>query len=327
MVDTANSLDAAALNDDKGQGYPLMRRLQKLLVAPLALVPEPLVWKLSQRYIAGTDLASAAQCVSELNALGCRATIDVLGEDSTSKSEVETAAGVYRAAFELIDAKDLDCNASVKLSDLGLRFDPSLCEEIMSALLGRARTFGNFIRIDMEDASVTTATLDLYRRLRTTQQNVGVVIQARLRRSRSDVRALLNDGIANVRLCKGIYAEPEEIAYRDDREIQQSYMELLEQLFRGHAERVCIATHDPVLVEHAEQTVARIGIDNDRYEFQMLLGVAEELRARLVARGHGLRVYVPFGERWYAYSMRRLHENPRIAMHIVKNIFKPRRRA
>jgi proline dehydrogenase len=196
----------------------------------------------------------------------------------------------------------------------------------MRSLLTKAAESRNFIRIDMEDASVTTATLELYGRLREAHSNVGAVIQARLHRSRADVRALLDGNIANVRLCKGIYAEPEDIAYRDDSDIQQAYMQILEQLFQGNAERVCIATHDPLLVEHAEHTLRRMQIDKSRYEFQMLLGVAEDLRSVLIARGHPLRVYVPFGERWYAYSMRRLRENPRIAMHIVRNVFRRRGR-
>ncbi len=300
--------------------------LRKMLVAPLALVPESLVWKLSQRYIAGTSLESAADCVQDLNAQGCLATVDVLGEDSNSELEVQTAADIYRAAFDLIEVRQLKCNASVKLSDLGLRFDPELCVKIMRSLLAQAAGLENFVRIDMEDASVTSATLALYRQLRETENNVGVVIQARLHRSRVDVRALLHDNLANVRLCKGIYAEPADIAYVDDKDIQQAFMELLEMLLHGGAERVCIATHDPLLIEHAEQALTRLNVEKDRYEFQMLLGVAEDLRSRLVAKGHPLRVYVPFGERWYAYSMRRLRENPRIAMHIVRNIFKPRGR-
>jgi proline dehydrogenase len=177
------------------------------------------------------------------------------------------------------------------------------------------------VRIDMEDSSVTSITLDLYRRLREEHDNVGAVIQACLRRSSEDLGQLLGDGLANVRLCKGIYIEPEEIAWTDADDIRHSYKALLEQLFEGGATRVGIATHDPHLVDHAEALIERLGINESRYEFQMLLGVAEPLRDRLVASGHRVRVYVPFGERWHPYSMRRLRENPAIAGHIVRNLF------
>jgi proline dehydrogenase len=296
----------------------------RLLVAPLPYVPKPLVWPLSRRYVAGTDLDSAFAAVNTLNEVGCSATIDVLGEDSTSRAEVDEAAKLYHQALAGIQTAGLNCNASVKLSDMGLRFDTDLCYDVMERLVAEAERRGNFIRIDMEDSSVTSITLDIYRRLRESHDNVGTVIQSCLKRSRQDIKALLDLGLANVRLCKGIYIEPADIAWTHADDIRCSYQELLEQLFEGGATRVGIATHDPALVEHAERTIERLGIDHSRYEFQMLLGVAGTLRNRLVSRGHPLRVYVPFGERWHAYSMRRLRENPEIAMHIIKNVFSRR---
>ena len=164
-------------------------------------------------------------------------------------------------------------------------------------------------------------TLDIYRKLREEHENVGTVIQSCLHRSKDDIQSLLDADIAHIRLCKGIYVEPQEIAYTEPDDIRQSYQDLLVQLFEGGATKVGIATHDPLLVEHAEATIERLKIDKSRYEFQMLLGVAGTMRARLVAEGHPLRVYVPFGERWHAYSMRRLRENPGIAMHIIRNLF------
>lgn len=292
----------------------------RLLIAPLPWVPRSIVWRLSQRYIAGTDLDSAYGTVGELGALGCVATVDVLGEDSTTREEVEAARDLYLAALQGIDERGLLCNTSVKLSDMGLRFDTGLCLLVMEEIVACAAQFGNFVRIDMEDSSVTSLTLDIYRTLRQRHDNVGTVIQACLRRSADDVRELLDAGIANLRLCKGIYVEPETIAFRDAGEIRRSYRSLLEQLFEGGASRVGIATHDPLLVEHAEQAIERLGIDRSRYEFQMLLGVAGTMRDRLVAAGHPVRIYVPFGVRWYAYSMRRLRENPQIAAHVVGNL-------
>jgi proline dehydrogenase len=174
----------------------------------------------------------------------------------------------------------------------------------------------------MEDSSVTSVTLDIYRDLRAHFGNVGVAIQSCLRRTEKDVYELLRGGPTNVRLCKGIYIEPEEIAYRDADDIRMSFQRLLELLLEGGVKRVGIATHDPLLVTHAEDTIGRLGVSKDRYEFQMLLGVAGRLRKQLVEKGHPLRVYVPFGELWFNYSMRRLRENPHIAGHIVRNLFK-----
>jgi len=293
----------------------------RLLVAPLPYVPKSIVWQLSRRYVAGTDAESAFETVTKLNELGCSATIDVLGEDSMTRAEVDEAAELYHQALAGIGERELRCNASVKLSDMGLRFDEELCFDTMNRLVAEAGERNNFVRIDMEDSSVTSITLDIYRRLREKHDNVGAVIQACLRRSSEDIGQLLDEGLANVRLCKGIYIEPEEIAWTDPDDIRHSYQGLLEQLFEGGATRVGIATHDPILVDHAEALIARLGIDRSRYEFQMLLGVAEPLRDRLVASGHPLRVYVPFGERWHPYSMRRLRENPAIAGHIVRNLF------
>ena len=293
----------------------------RLLVAPLPYVPQSIVWQLSQRYIAGKDLDSAYDAVRTLNNIDCAATIDVLGEDSTTIGEVETARDLYLEALDGIAERGFDCNASVKLSDMGMRFDTDLCYETMATIVDSAARHGNFVRIDMEDSSVTSATLDIYRRLRERHDNVGTVIQSCLRRSRDDVQSLLDDGIAHLRLCKGIYIEPEDIAWTAADDIRRSYRDLLARLLEGGATRVGIATHDPLLVDHALDTIGRLDIDTSRYEFQMLLGVAETLRSRLVADGHPVRVYVPFGERWYPYSMRRLRENPTIALHIVRNLF------
>ena len=295
----------------------------KLVTATLPYVPRSIVWRFSRRYIAGTQLDDALRTVAELRTTGCSATVDVLGEDSTDYERVEAARDLYLNALAAVNRQSLDCYASVKLSDMGLRFDAGHCREVMQQIVGRAKELGNFVRIDMEDSSVTSVTLDIYRELREQFDNVGTVIQSCLRRSEADVAALLDSGPTDIRICKGIYVEPEEIAYTDPDEIRDSYCRLLEQLIDGGARRVAIATHDPKLVEFAEQTISSRGLRRDRYEFQMLLGVAEHLRAELVARGHPLRVYVPFGELWYPYSMRRLRENPQIAGHIIRNLLIP----
>jgi proline dehydrogenase len=256
-----------------------------------------------------------------MNTEGCSATIDVLGEDITTEEQVAAALDLYLRAIRDISAAGLDCGVSVKLSELGLRFDPAGCKEAMLVLLATAREHELFVRIDMEDSSVTTITLEIYRELRKQFDNVGIVIQSCLRRSKDDIAELLKEAPTDVRLCKGIYIEPEDIAYTDTGEIRDSFDELLEQLISGGARRVGIATHDPLLVANAEQLIERKAVGTDRYEFQMLLGVAGPLRRDLVKKGHPLRVYVPFGQLWYNYSVRRLRENPNIAGHIVKNLF------
>jgi proline dehydrogenase len=294
--------------------------INRAIAAAMPLVPRPLVWRFSRRYIAGVDLADAYQVVRELNESGCTATIDVLGEDSTNLDEVQSAVDLYLLAIRDIHANSLSCGISVKLSELGLRFDVERCRAAIRALIASAADHDRFVRIDMEDSSVTGVTLDIYREMRRDFDNVGIVIQSCLRRSEQDVAELMREGATDVRLCKGIYIEPEEIAYVDPDEIRSSYNNLLEHLFNGGARRVAIATHDPLLVDYAEDVIDELGVSSDRYEFQMLLGVAGTLRRELVSRGHPMRVYVPFGDRWYAYSMRRLRENPNIAGHVVSNL-------
>jgi proline dehydrogenase len=211
----------------------------------------------------------------------------------------------------------------VKPTHLGLKLDKELCLANLRRLLGTARRLGNFVRIDMEDSSCTDDTLAIYDALRPASPNLGVVIQACLRRSREDV-ARLAKVRANVRLCKGIYVEPRRIAYREPRLVRKNFTLLLDDLFRAGC-HVGIATHDEELVWDALRLIEKHGIPRDRYEFQMLLGVDEELRGILRDAGHRLRVYVPFGTEWYAYSTRRLKENPEIAGHILRNLFRSRR--
>ncbi|MFN0060117.1 MAG: proline dehydrogenase family protein [Planctomycetota bacterium] len=299
-----------------------MQIFNRAVVSVLPWVPKPMVWRVSRRYIAGEALADALGLVAALNAKGMSATIDVLGEDVTDDRQALGARDSYLEALHGIHDQKLNCNISVKLSQMGLRFNPKLCADIARALAQAAAERRNFFRIDMEDSSVTTQTLDIYRQLRGDFANTGTVIQAYMRRSAADVRALLAEKPpTNLRLCKGIYRESAEIAYQDREEIRASYRELLELMLTGGIARVGIATHDDVLVDAALEQLTRLKISKDRYEFQMLLGVAESLRTRLVAAGHPLRVYIPYGKDWFAYSVRRLRENPQIAAHVMRNFF------
>ena len=295
--------------------------LNRAVTAALPYVPRPVVWRVSRRYIAGTSFDDALDAAAHLNSLGVSATIDVLGEDVKTASAAQGYRDLYLRAMDEISTRNTRCYVSVKLTEMGLRVDEDLCRRIMDELAAASRAHDSFLRIDMEDSSMTSVTLDIYRELRRKYDRIGIVLQACLRRTADDVQALLAEGIANIRLCKGIYLEPEEIAYQSREDIRDSFGRLLEMLFKGGAEFVAIATHDPPVADHAVQLLKETGFEKSYYEFQSLLGVAEGMRDELVAAGHPLRVYVPFGEAWFAYSLRRLRENPQIAGHIMRNLF------
>jgi proline dehydrogenase len=294
--------------------------LDRALVRLLPAVPKPVVRRISERYIAGTELADALRVVRELNAHGKMATIDVLGEEIVKPDEARAIASAYRDTFEALAREGLDSNVSVKLTALGLQLDYDLCRSNLEEVVRHAGERGNFVRIDMEDSSTTDDTLRLYRELRAAgHENVGVVLQARLKRTVDDVRAL-SELRPNVRICKGIYLEPPEIAYRDFDAVRMSFVQALEELWDAGC-YVGVATHDEWLVEQARRGVAERELGREEYEFQMLLGVRPELGDELVREGHRLRIYTPFGRDWYEYSMRRLQENPKIAGYIAADTF------
>jgi proline dehydrogenase len=288
----------------------------RAIVRMLPAVPRPLVQKLSERYIAGPELKDARETVRQVNAEGKSATIDVLGEEITTEEEAAAIVRAYQDVFADIERCSLDSGVSVKLTALGLNLDYELCKANLRTVLLDAASRDNFVRIDMEDSSTTDATLRLYRELREEgHDNVGVVLQAMLRRTLGDVGALA-DLKPSVRLCKGIYLEPPEIAYTDFDEVRASFVRALEALLDGGS-YVGIATHDEWLLDEGRRLVAEHGLARDEYEFQMLLGVRPELGDGLVAEGHRLRIYVPFGRHWYEYSLRRLQENPKLAGYIA----------
>ncbi|MCI0706175.1 MAG: proline dehydrogenase family protein [Ignavibacteriae bacterium] len=297
-----------------------MSFLNTLIAKSLPLVPKSIVGQVSKRYIAGSTVHEAVNVVRDLNAKHMLATVDILGEDVYSESEAVAIKDEWLNVLSTIREASIDSNCSLKLSQLGLRIDSELCYRNLEAIVSAARKAGNFVRIDMEDSSTTSDTIAQYRRLREAgYDNVGVVIQAYLRRSEEDIRALAKLK-ANIRLCKGIYVEPEDIAFRDRYAIRRNFVLLLRTLFESGC-YVGIATHDDYIIEKAYELIERSKLAREQYEFQMLLGVREQLRDSIVARGHRLRVYVPFGQAWYAYSVRRLNENPQIAGYIVKAMF------
>src|SRR3954465_11748525 len=289
---------------------PPVALLDRALVRLLPAVPRPVVQRLSSRYIAGPTLDDALRVVRKLNAKGKLATIDVLGEEITSPDEARAIAGQYLDVLARVEAEGLDSNVSVKLTGLGLELDLDLCRENLEAVVGDAAARGNFVRIDMEDSTTTDETLQLYRELRDAgRTNIGVVLQAYLRRTLDDI-----DGLDNVRLCKGIYVEPVEIAYKEFEAVRANYVRALEKIVEQGI-YVGIATPGEYLIGEALRIVR--DVPRDRYEFQMLLGVRPDRADELVAEGYRVRVYVPYGTHWYEYSIRRLQENPKIAGYIA----------
>jgi proline dehydrogenase len=282
--------------------------LDQALVRVLPAVPKPVVQLFSSRYIAGSTLADAVRTVRQLNSEGKLATIDVLGEEIRREEEARAIAQAYRDVFAAIERDALGANVSVKLTGLGLHLSYELCKENVESIVAQ----GKFVRIDMEDSSTTSETLRLYRELRQAgHDNVGVVLQARLRRTLDDIYSLA-DLQPNVRLCKGIYIEPPAIAFTDYDAVRANFMKAYRALASIDGSHIAIATHDEWLIEEALKGLP------PSYEFQMLLGVREQRASELVRAGHRLRVYVPFGEQWYQYSLRRLQENPAMAGTIAR---------
>ena len=268
--------------------------------------------RISGRYIAGTELADAVRVVRDLNVRGRMATIDVLGEEVTSPEEARVFAKAYRDVLAAIERERLDANVSVKLTALGLELGYEHARANLEEIARDAAIRGNFVRIDMEHSAVKDDTLRLYRGLRHDgYENIGVVLQACLRDAIDDAH-----GLSNVRLCKGIYVEPPEIAFQDDDDVRDSFVAVLDRLLAEGA-YVGIATHDDYLIEESLRLVRQHDRSREEYELQMLLGVREERADELVRAGHRLRIYAPFGQHWYAYSLRRLQENPKIAGYIA----------
>ncbi|HYZ90568.1 MAG TPA: proline dehydrogenase family protein [Myxococcales bacterium] len=293
-----------------------MAIFDRAIVRLLPAVPRPIVQKLSERYIAGPELKDARETVRRINAEGKMATIDVLGEEITNEEEAAAIVRAYQDVFADIQRCRLDSNVSVKLTALGLKLGYDVCRDNLRAVVEDAAARGNFVRIDMEDSSTTDDTLRLYRELHAEgHDNLGVVLQAMLRRTLADIEALA-DLKPSVRLCKGIYVEPPEIAYQEFEAVRASFVRALTALLDLEC-YVGIATHDEWLLREGRRLVAERGLGRDDYEFQMLLGVRADLGDELVVEGHRLRIYVPFGRHWYAYSLRRLQENPKIAGYIA----------
>jgi len=280
--------------------------------------------RLNRRFIAGMEIEDALRVTQAVNRQGIAVTLDSLGESVNTEDEAHRAADVYHQLLDAVQKLRLNANISVKLTQMGLELSPELAEPIAGSLADHARASGNFVRIDMEDSRLTQITLDIVRRIHARagmRDAIGVVIQASLYRSRADVEQLLADGI-RIRLCKGAYNEPPEVAFPRKAEVDANFLKLAHSLLDSpiyHA----LATHDEAIIAAAKTYAAQHGIDPARVEFQMLYGVRRDLQRKLVGQGYNVRVYVPFGREWYPYFMRRLAERPANVLFLAKNFFCP----
>lgn len=295
----------------------------------LPLLPRSVVWLVARRYVAGPDLADALKRISAVRADGYGAIIDVLGEGIEDRAGAEAAAKEYQHVLDGLEGVDPECPISVKPTHLGLTVDEDLCRRLLSELCAAAAAVGRRVRFEMEDAPTVDGTLRVFSAVRAEHSNLGCVIQARLFRSEDDIARLLAEGPGlDVRLVKGIYLEPESIAWTGHQDISDSFVRLTRQLVEGGA-RVALATHDSAVADACVELAQAAGwcdaeASERRYEFQLLMGVRADEAARLLRLGHRVRIYVPYGRDWHAYSMRRLAHNPEVARHVIRAFFRLR---
>jgi len=299
--------------------------INKMIASMLPYMPKNFVWIFSKRYIAGKKIGDAIRVSKELNGQGIRVTVDLLGEFITKLSEAEKNKIEYLNIIDTFVKEKIDGNFSLKPTMFGLLIDKDVCYKNIREIVQRAASYQNFIKIDMEDSQCVDLEIELFRKLKAEfPESVGLVFQAYLKRTLKDIEDLLDihskENPVNYRICKGIYVESPEIAYNKYEEINRHFLEDLEFIFK-HGIYPGIATHDKPLVEGAYKLIEKYKVQKNMYEFQMLYGVTPELRKSILDRGHNMRVYVPFGEQWFAYSTRRLKENPKMAMLIIKALF------
>ena len=286
----------------------------------------PFAKRAARRFVVGETLDEALRAVGDLNRDGIIATLDLLGEDVMTPQEARQSAAGVIGILEGIQRTGVKSNLSIKLTQLGLRVDPQLCQENVEAVLQRASALGIFVRIDMEGSDVTELTFRIYEKARERHPNVGIVIQSCLRRTEKDVSERLIPAGASVRLCKGAYKEPPDVAFPQKSEVDASFKRIADQLLspeaRSRGVKAAIATHDEAMIRHVKEKVARGEIGKGDFEFQMLYGIRRDLMRSLAREGHTVRIYVTFGTQWYPYFMRRLAERPANVLFLVKNVFR-----
>jgi len=297
----------------------------KFIAAILPWFPKKFIWIFSKSYISGVTIEDAMRVSKDLNSKKIKVTLDVLGEFIKSLDEAELNKKEYLNLIDTSFKNNIDGNVSLKPTSFGLLIDKEICYKHIREIVAKAASYNSFIRIDMEDSPSTDDEIELFRRLKAEfPANVGLVLQAYLKRTLKDIEGMMDLNSAEIplsfRLCKGIYVEPASISFKKYEEINQHFLEDLELLLKSKI-HVGIATHDKPLVEGAYKLIAKYKVPKHMYEFQMLYGVTPKLRESIVNEGHTMRVYVPFGKQWYGYSTRRLKENPQMVSHIIKAIF------
>jgi len=302
-----------------------LEMLNRIIASCLPFMPKKLIWIFSKRYIAGETIEEGLAACRELNKQQIEVTVDLLGEFITTIEQAEQNKNKYFEIIERFTAEGIKGNFSLKPSMFGLLIDKDTCFSIVGEVVGKAAGENSFVRIDMEDSQCVDPEMELYRSLQQKYPaNVGLVIQAYLRRTKNDLISLKsaesNGRQLNFRLCKGIYIEPKNLAFKAFEEIREHYLDDLRYMLDNNM-YVGIATHDKYLVEKAQEIIREKNIDKSKFEFQMLYGVTPELRSSIVNQGYKMRVYVPFGKDWFGYSTRRLKENPKMASHIIKALF------
>jgi proline dehydrogenase len=297
----------------------------KIIVAILPWLPKKFIWIFSKAYISGVTIEDAMRVSKDLNRKNMKVTLDVLGEFIKTLEEAEFNKKEYLDLIDTSFRNHIDGNFSLKPTSFGLLIDKEICLNHIREIVAKAATYNGFIRIDMEDSPCTDDEIELFRKLKVEfPRNVGLVVQAYLKRTLSDLEGMMDLSSEAIplsfRLCKGIYTEPASIAFKKYEDINYHYLEDLEFLLKNKV-HVGIATHDKPLIEGAYKLIEKYNVPKHMYEFQMLYGVTPKLRESIVNEGHTMRVYVPFGKQWFGYSTRRLKENPKMASHIIKAIF------
>jgi proline dehydrogenase len=276
--------------------------------------------RMSRRFVAGETLEDSLAVARACNEAGMKATLDFLGENVADEAAARAAGDMYLGVFDRIAAEKLDSNVSLKLTQLGLDLNEALCEELLASIVERAASHGNFVRVDMEGSAYTQRTIELVKHVRAKNAAVGTVVQSYLFRTEQDVRDLLAIG-CRIRLCKGAYKEPPEIAFPKKADVDANYVKLMQMLLPSGVYHG-IATHDPRMIAATQEFAAKQGIGKDQFEFQMLYGIRPDLQRQLVREGYRMRIYIPYGTEWFPYFMRRLAERPANLMFILRNLFR-----
>ena len=294
--------------------------LNSLVVGTAPLMPKFMIGKIASVYVAGDSLEDGLKLAKKLNEKGFSATLDLLGEEVENRKQTNQIRNSYCELLDGIANWGIDCNVSLKLTALGLKIDEELCWDNLSVVLDKAREYNNFIRLDMENSEVTDSTIRLCKKGQNYYSKCGTVLQSYMKRTMKDIDELKTHN-ANIRICKGAYKESEEIAYQDYQEIRNNYLKCAEKMI-DNGIYIGLATHDQWLIENLEKLIEEKGYDNKMYEFQALSGVPiDNILERLIKEGHKVRYYIPYGPEWYAYSLRRMRENPDIWKDTLKAFF------